>query len=249
MDESKTPPTHLVSCRYLTLCEGFWIRPSFNSHSLSRSAKPQSHDSQLFDRSTAPISSLWMGKQYLASPPPGLRRRLPRPRAALPPPSLAAPSSLAGSWTWQRPPAPPAASASTSYAQTAAPRRESPRPPHPTWPPCKKARPRLTLGIRLISTFSIRCLMVRRWRLIGYFPILYNPTWPPCTPRLRQCAAGARSEGGGGAHATKAPSWLCASWLCASWLCAISLLQRCIACTRLPCARSTSRLFSWSRRF
>jgi hypothetical protein len=42
----------------------------------------------------------------------------------------------------------------------------------------KKARPRLTLGIRLISTFfdSAQCLMVRRWRLIGYFPILYNPT-------------------------------------------------------------------------
>jgi hypothetical protein len=23
---------------------------------------------------------------------------------------------------------------------------------------------------------SAQCLMVRRWRLIGYFPILYNPT-------------------------------------------------------------------------
>jgi hypothetical protein len=31
--------------------------------------------------------------------------------------------------------------------------------------------------IRLILTFlSAQCLMVRRWRLIGYFPILYNPT-------------------------------------------------------------------------
>jgi hypothetical protein len=37
MDESQTPPTHLGSCRYLTLCEGFWICPSFNSPSLSPS--------------------------------------------------------------------------------------------------------------------------------------------------------------------------------------------------------------------
>jgi hypothetical protein len=26
---------------------------------------------------------------------------------------------------------------------------------------------------------SAQCLMVRRWRLIGYFPILYNPPPPP----------------------------------------------------------------------
>jgi hypothetical protein len=39
----------------------------------------------------------------------------------------------------------------------------------------KKARPRLTLGIRLTFLNSAQCLMVRRWRLIGYFPILYNP--------------------------------------------------------------------------
>ena len=38
----------------------------------------------------------------------------------------------------------------------------------------KKARPHLTLGIRLILIFfdSAQRLVVRRWRLIGYFPIL-----------------------------------------------------------------------------
>jgi hypothetical protein len=53
MDESKTPPTHSGSCRYLDLYRGVldlsiiqWL------HSLSRSAKPSSHDSQLFHRCT-----------------------------------------------------------------------------------------------------------------------------------------------------------------------------------------------------
>jgi hypothetical protein len=37
-----------------------------------------------------------------------------------------------------------------------------------------------------LSQHTPQCLMVRRWRLIGYFPILYNPTVPltpsPSTP-------------------------------------------------------------------
>jgi hypothetical protein len=52
-------------------------------------------------------------------------------------------------------------------------------------------RPRLTLGIRLILTFfdSAHCLMVRRWRLIGHFPILYNPLPPlACPTPKRTCS-------------------------------------------------------------
>jgi hypothetical protein len=50
MDESQTPPTHLGSCRYLTLCRGVLDSSIIQYHSLSRSAKPLSHDSQLFHR-------------------------------------------------------------------------------------------------------------------------------------------------------------------------------------------------------
>jgi hypothetical protein len=51
--------------------------------------------------------------------------------------------------------------------------------------------------IRLISTFLIRLcgLMVRRWRLIGYFPILYNPQHIPSPLRsARRCGTPRRSR-------------------------------------------------------
>ena len=38
------------SCRYITCAEGFWMCPSFNSHSLPRSARSYYHDSQLLHR-------------------------------------------------------------------------------------------------------------------------------------------------------------------------------------------------------
>jgi hypothetical protein len=43
-------------------------------------------------------------------------------------------------------------------------------------PQRKEARTRLTLDPFNLNLFdSAQCLMVRRWRLIGYFPFLYNP--------------------------------------------------------------------------
>jgi hypothetical protein len=49
MDESKTPPTHLGSCRYLTLCRGVF---GFVYHSIAILIHevPLSHDSQLLHR-------------------------------------------------------------------------------------------------------------------------------------------------------------------------------------------------------
>jgi hypothetical protein len=32
--------------------------------------------------------------------------------------------------------------------------------------------------------------MVRRWRLIGYFPILYNPAYDTCVGHYQMCAKG-----------------------------------------------------------
>jgi hypothetical protein len=52
--------------------EGFGIRPSFKDTFLSRRAKSQSHDSQLFHRRTPAAQ-----QQPLARPTRGRRRRLP----------------------------------------------------------------------------------------------------------------------------------------------------------------------------
>jgi hypothetical protein len=66
--------------------------------------------------------------------------------------------------------------------------------------------------IRLIHFFNsaICGLMVRRWRLIGYFPILYNP--PTQEPRVKEATRGLASSccyaGGNGApHVTLSIAW------------------------------------------
>jgi hypothetical protein len=48
---------------------------------------------------------------------------------------------------------------------------------------------------------SAQCLMVRRWRLIGYFPILYNPAWECRAERTR--SSGSRHCGCGAAHSER----------------------------------------------
>jgi hypothetical protein len=53
----------------------------------------------------------------------------------------------------------------------------------------KKARPRLARNPFNLNFFdSAQCLMVRRWRLIGYFPILYNPHATRCQMIIRIAA-------------------------------------------------------------
>jgi hypothetical protein len=57
---------------------------------------------------------------------------------------------------------------------------------------------------------SAQCLMVRRWRLIGYFPVLYNPLGGAC--RSDEAAVGPELGGVAAAlvrwliHRAKAPS-------------------------------------------
>jgi hypothetical protein len=58
---------------------------------------------------------------------------------------------------------------------------------------CTQHRRSRSESVNLNFFDSAQCLMVRRWRLIGYFPILYKPT-----PPLHGCA-----------HAlAPLPSWL-----------------------------------------
>jgi hypothetical protein len=42
--------------------------------------------------------------------------------------------------------------------------------------------------------YSAQCLMVRRWRLIGHFPILYNPSTPVCGSALQRHADLSRGD-------------------------------------------------------
>ena len=49
--------------------------------------------------------------------------------------------------------------------------------------------------------------MVRRWRLIGYFPILYNPAARPPSRWLLQSAQSMQRAGGGGAGEGEGAQW------------------------------------------
>ena len=93
--------------------------------------------------------------------------------------------------------------------------------------------------------YSAQCLMVRRWRLIGYFPILYNPR------RVRVSAGSRRASSKASpphcAHLNERGGALCLH--CAT---ALRLLSAVVHCPRTPvaslrCGESwKGKGFSWS---